>query len=80
MTTNYKQELTTLRQCIYDLQERYDKLLFEYRQECKHASVKHDKQYHSGGYDYSASTTHTYTCNDCGLSRREEDNHNSGFE
>ncbi len=46
---DYKEELSTLHKCIYELQERFDKLLFEYRQVCQHPNVKHEKQYHSGG-------------------------------
>ncbi len=77
---DYKDELNSLCDTISVLSARERTLREEFQQVCQHPNVDHQKQYYSGGYDYSARTHHTYTCKDCGKYEFEIENHNSGFE
>jgi hypothetical protein len=58
------------------LQNVYQQTVDALQEACPHKDVKHDKTYHSGGYDYCASTDHTWTCNTCGkLLKHETESH-----
>lgn len=47
---------------------------------CPHDDVLHDTHYHGGGYDYCASTDHTWTCKTCGkLIKHETKTHHGQF-
>lgn len=80
MTMNYKQEIQTLSTAINELSSRRSVLVDEWQAVCEHPDVEHTEVYHSGGYDYSATTTHMYVCKDCRKWSAVEENHNSGFE
>lgn len=76
----FNDEINTLGSAIKELCVRRDKLVDEFKSHCEHSDMHHESKYHSGGYDYSASTTHYYTCKSCGYNYSKNENHNSGFE
>lgn len=78
--TDYKKKLASLGKRLVKLQAEHSTLLKEFRSVCPHTNVTTKEQYHSGGYDYSASSAYTHTCDDCGASSFETISHNSGYE
>jgi hypothetical protein len=60
------------------LQQKFDTAVEALQTACPHEDTKHDSMYHSGGYDYCASTTHTWTCTLCGKVVKYEDEDHVG--
>lgn len=77
---DYKKQISIIHVAIATLNKQLNTLVEQYQEICPHTNIDHQKKHYSGGYDYSAETHHTYTCEDCGVVNREVQNHNSGFE
>jgi hypothetical protein len=48
------------------LERDRDTAIAALQEACRHDDVLHETSYHSGGYDYCATTDHTWTCKLCG--------------
>ena len=62
------------------IQKKYDAAVYALQEACPHEHVNVQRSYHSGGYDYCASTiTNTY-CKTCGfLVDSHEETHHGRF-
>lgn len=49
------------------LQKRYEGAVLALQEACPHEHTSESRSYHSGGYDYCASTISNTYCNTCGF-------------
>jgi hypothetical protein len=77
MSTKSRIEFT--KKLIAMEKQKLDELIKQHQEECPHEYLEIKSEYHRGGYDFWAYSIHTFTCRECGLVVRQEEEEHKGI-